>query len=489
MDPFENNPSPEPVDSSTPAPEDQNPAPSEGQEQESCYSGKGAGRKESPYANAPYEMHRQPDPGYHYQPQDPPPQEPKKRSHKSFWKGFAGVLLVAVMVAVGCLITAAAVNESWEDRTEDTVSALTERIDDLQEQLEDVSTPGRGAALPTDGSALTPSELYNNNVDCVVAISSTVQTDSYYYGSGTSTGSGFILSEDGYVITNHHVVEGASEVDVVLHDGTEYPAQVVGYDSTNDLAVLKMEASGLTAATIGSSDDLAVGDMVVAIGNPLGELTATQTVGYVSGIKREVTTSNTILSMIQTDAAINPGNSGGPLFNMYGEVVGITTAKYSGTTDSGASIEGIGFAIPIDDVMTSISDLVDQGYVSSAYLGITVTDTDEDSAAMFNLPTGAYVVEVVEGYSAHRAGVQAKDIIIALGDTTVSNQYQLIRALRDFAPGDETTITILRSGKEMTLDITLDEKPQDLSTETQPTQPPETEEDMDIYDYFRRYFG
>ena len=470
------------------------PDPPREQDNPSYYHDRGTGRKESPFADSPYVLNREPaERGYQYQPQTEPPEKKPRKSHRGFWKGTAAVLLVVALVAAGCGITAAAVNDYWEERTEDTVSQLNERIDTLEEQLEDSASGGWAAALPSDGSAMTPSQLYQTSVDCVVAISSIVQTNDFYFGSGTgsASGSGFVLSEDGYVVTNYHVIEGASAVNVVLHDGTEYPAQVVGYDATNDLAVLKVEATGLSAARIGSSDSLSIGDMVVAIGNPLGELTATQTVGYVSGIKREVTTSNTIMSMIQTDAAINPGNSGGPLFNMYGEVIGITTAKYSGTTDSGASIEGIGFAIPIDDVMNAISELVDQGYVSTAYLGVTVTDTDEESAAMFNLPTGAYVASVEEGYSAHRAGIQAKDIIIALGDTTVSNQFELVRALREYDPGDETTITILRGGKEMTLDITLDEKPQDLQTEDQQTQPtqPESEDFDSWYDYFRRYFG
>ena len=491
---------PEPQASGEPAPEPQAP---EEAVSGSYYSGAGTGRKESPYANSPYETsgHRfqeetfyQPQTREQYQAQHSAPareESPRKQRKRPrrIWKAIGAAAASVALVACGCLITAAAINEYWEDRTEDTVSALTDRIEDLEEQLDDVTAPGGAAALP-EGTALTPRQLYTAAVDSVVAITGTVETSSFYgSSSGSTSGSGFILTEDGYVITNYHVVENADDVKVILHDATEYPAQIIGSDSTNDLAVLKIDASGLSAAKLGSSEALNIGDMVVAIGSPLGELTATQTVGYVSGIKREVTTSNSVLSMIQTDASINPGNSGGPLFNMYGEVVGITTAKYSGTTDSGASIEGIGFAIPIDDVMDSISDLVDHGYVSTAYLGITVTDTDEDSAAMFNLPTGAYVVEVVEGYAADQAGIQPKDIIIALGDTTVSNQFELIRALRDFTPGEQTTITILRSGKEITLDIVLDEKPQETTGESAETLPAEEPPSEDMYDYFRRYFG
>ena len=229
--------------------------------------------------------------------------------------------------------------------------------------------------------------------------------------------------------------------------------------------------------------------MVVAIGNPLGELAATQTVGYVSGINREVATDSTIINMIQTDAAINPGNSGGPLFNMRGEVIGITTAKYSGTTGSGASIEGIGFAIPIDDVVPIIDDLVEHGYVTGGYLGVTVQNTDADSAAMFGLPTGAYVLEVTEGSSADRAGIQPKDIITDLGGHKVSNITELTRALRNFKGGDSTTVTVIRSGKEVTMDITLDEKPQELPAPTTQETEPVIPSDGGYEDWFNWFFG
>ena len=398
------------------------------------------------------------------------------------------------MVAGGCLITAASVNSRWEKRAGEAVAELNEKIADLQDQIDGTAASEKGyAALPADGSAMTPSQLYSENVDSVVAITSFVQTTNFYgTSSGTSSGSGFILTEDGYVVTNYHVVEGGTDIRVVLHNGDEYPAEIVGFDATNDLAVLKVDASGLSAAAIGSSSELNIGDMVVAIGNPLGTLASTQTVGYVSGINREVTTDNTIISMIQTDAAINPGNSGGPLFNTKGEVIGITTAKYSGTTNSGASIEGIGFAIPIDDVIGMVSDLIDYGYVTGAYLGVTVKNTDAESASMFGLPTGAYVVSVEKGGSADRAGIHVKDIIIDLGGTKVSNITDLTRALRNYKAGDSTTITVVRSGSQVTLDITLDEKPHDNDTVTIPENDSEMPSEGDYdewYDYFRRYFG
>ena len=465
---------------------------SQPQPEQGAYHGTGAGRRESPYASSPYVTNSQPQggSGYQYQPQTQPPEKPKKkrRQHPA-WKRAVSVLAVVALVIAGCACTAYLVNASWKDRTEAIVEDLNSQIADLHQQLDSLPA-GSAQQAALSGDALTPAQLYNSCVDSVVAISSTV-ADSYFQGTeGTSTGSGFILTADGYIITNYHVVENASSVEVTTHDAAVYPAQVVGYDASNDIAVLKVEAEGLSAAAIGSSGSLAIGDMVAAIGNPLGELTATQTIGYVSGINREVSTDNTIISMIQTDAAINPGNSGGPLFNMQGQVVGITTAKYSGTTGSGASIEGIGFAIPIDDVTGIISDLIDYGYITGAYLGVTVQNNDAEAAAKYGLPTeGAYVLTVEEGAAAHRAGIQPKDLIVKLDTYEVGSVTDLTRALRNFKAGDTTTITVVRSGQELTLDITLDEKPRDLNaSESDPSMPSEGDYE-DWYEFFRRYFG
>ena len=457
------------------------------------YQGTGAGRKESPYANSPYEMHHAPRQEYYYQPQTEPPVKPKKvkKPRKPLGKKLLAAVLALVLVAGSCFATAALVSEYWEEREEALYEEFDRKMDDLQRQIEQIpAVPGGSVSRPDDGTALTPAQLYATQVNSVVAISTTIQSG---YGSGHSSGSGFILTEDGYVITNFHVVEDATAIDVVMHDGTEYPAELVGKDSSNDLAVLKIEASGLPAVKLGSSRNLLIGDMVVAIGNPLGELASTQTVGYVSGIDREVSTGGSIttISMIQTDAAINPGNSGGPLFNMYGEVIGITTAKYSGTTGSGASIEGIGFAIPIDDVEPLISDLIDYGYVTGAYMAVTVQDMDKESADMYGLPTGAYIVTVEKDGAADRAGIQPKDIIIGLDDHEISNVTELTRALRNYKAGDTATVRLIRTGKDVTLQITFDERPQqteDPAPQQQSPMPGEGSYD-EWFEYFRRYFG
>lgn len=416
-----------------------------------------------------------------------PVNQPKHRS--GLRKAVSAVLALA-LVAGSCGLTYAAVNNKWEDKMQE----ATASISSMQQQLKTLRSSGSVSATNvtyavSPEGAQTPRMVYENNAKSVVAVSSTVQTN--YYGQtrqGTSTGSGFVLSEDGYVVTNCHVIEGATAITVTMDDGTEYNAKLVGSDATNDVALLKVEATGLPAVKLGSSDDLAIGDMVCAIGNPLGSLTATLTVGYVSGKDRQVTTDNATINMIQTDAAINSGNSGGPLFNMYGEVVGITSAKYSGTTSSGAVIEGIGFAIPVDDVMGIIGDLQSYGYVTGAYLGVTVQDTDEAAAKLYGMPTGACVATVVSGGSADRAGIQPKDIIIGLGDTDVGSVNELTRALRRFKAGDTTTVTVIRAGQRMTMDITLDEKPRDTDSATNGADSnsnmPQNGEYDEWYDFF-----
>lgn len=421
------------------------------------------------------------------EPLSPIQTKPKKRP---VFRAAVSVVLVLALVAGGCALTYSVINSQWQKKAQmdaQAISQMQKKLDSLQ------VTPTENLSYSDEAGMMSPKMVYQSNARSVVGISAAVQTVSYagQTRQGTSTGSGFIITENGYVVTNYHVIEGATSVTVVIDNDEEYEAEVVGFDALNDVAVLKIDGKDLPAVTLGSSDELSIGDMVVAIGNPLGSLTATLTVGYVSGKDRQVSTdSKTVINMIQTDAAINSGNSGGPLFNMRGEVVGITSAKYSGTTSSGASIEGISFAIPIDDVMGIIGDLRDFGYVTGAYLGVTVQDTDASAAALYGLPTGAYVVSVVDGGSADRAGVQPKDIIIGLGEYEVSNRTELTRFLRKFKAGDTTTITVIRSGERVTMDITLDEKPKDLNnpaaiTPTEPSMP----QDGSFDEWYKYFFG
>ncbi len=451
-------PIPEPIPQAEPA----------AQPQSTYYHGAGAGRREDTYSSAytAYHTPQQPQGGYqppYYQPpyyQQPyyqPPKPPKKEKKKGqgTFKSVVAAILVIVLVLGGCLTTALVTTGYWKDQNDQLRLYFNEKLALMQQQLDNKlsgTTPGGTPVAPVvPGDAMSPSQVYAQCVNSVVAVYCS-------YNAGGSSGSGFILTEDGYMVTNYHVVEGASRITVTTYDAQEFEAKLIGYDATNDIALLKAEASGLRAATIGSSDALAIGDQVVAIGNPLGELAATLTVGYVSAKDRDVNTDGTVINMLQTDAAINPGNSGGPLFNMYGQVIGITTAKYSGTTDSGASIEGIGFAIPIDDVIGMLEDLRNFGYVTGAYLGVSVREVDP-AAQAYGVPAGAYVDKVVQGNCAAEAGVRAKDIIIELGGHKIASINDLTRALRHFKAGDTSTITVWRSGQEIVLTITFDEKP------------------------------
>ena len=447
--------------------------------------------KVSPFADSPYVMNHT----YQSATEGAPAKKTKKNGRRS-WKGFLCAVLTVALVISCCTVTASVVNDKWEDRLEKVTDRFEYQLDALERQIESAAaSSGNSVSGSPVASAdgMTPGQVYANNVKSVVMIHVEITTKVYGQTATTpATGSGFILTEDGYVVTNFHVVEGATRITVMTSDGQEYVAKLVGYDSANDVALLKVDAAGLQAVTVGSSNDLIVGDQVVAIGNPLGELTSTLTVGYISAKERDVSTEGTVINMLQTDAAINSGNSGGPLFNMKGEVVGITTAKYSGTSNSGATIEGIGFAIPIDDVYDLFDDLMNYGYVTGAYLGISVSDTNSEAAAYFGYPMGAYVHEVVEGGCAQKAGIRAKDVIVALGEYEIGGLNDLSRALRQFEPGETTTVTIYRSGQEITLDITLDEKPQESAqqTEQEPTDPQENIPSGGMFeDWFGSFFG
>ena len=323
--------------------------------------------------------------------------------------------------------------------------------------------------------ALTPSQIYEKNVPAIVGIYNESISNGYnVFGQRStiaSSGTGFIISSDGEILTNYHVVANAQTLTVTLHDGKQYPATVVGYEAESDVALIKIEASGLPTVTLGDSSSLAVGDEVVAIGNPLGELTYSLTVGYVSAKERAVNTDGTPINMMQLDATINSGNSGGPLFDICGNVVGIISAKYSGSTSSGTSIEGIGFAIPIDDVTSILDDLRQYGAVQNrAYMGIygeSVSSTDADN---YGLPLGVLVSGVQDGSSAAKAGLQQRDIITGINGVTISSMEDLSRELKKFRGGDETTLTVYRSGQTLELSIVFDAKQTTDTTQPQPSQ-------------------
>ena len=269
-------------------------------------------------------------------------------------------------------------------------------------------------------------------------------------------GSGVIISEDGYIVTNNHVIEDARSILVALHDGTPYEAQLVASDSKMDIGVIKIEASGLTPAILGDSDSLSVGEPVVAVGNPLGQLGGTVTNGIVSALDREIILNNEHRNLLQTNAAINPGNSGGGLFNADGELIGIVVAK-----SSGEDVEGLGFAIPINDAKPIIEDLIAQGYVGGRVsLGITALDlTTPQLAAQYGFKTpGVYVQSVIENSSAANGGLQPGDCFVSIDDTAIEAISDITSILNESSVGYELMITLKRDGKIVELTLTLQEK-------------------------------
>lgn len=269
-------------------------------------------------------------------------------------------------------------------------------------------------------------------------------------------GSGVIISEDGYIVTNNHVIQGAQAITVALHDGTSYEAQLIATDSKMDIGVIKIEASGLTPAILGDSDSLSVGEPVVAVGNPLGQLGGTVTDGIVSALDREIILNNERRNLLQTNTAINPGNSGGGLFNADGELIGIVVAK-----SSGEDVEGLGFAIPINDAKPIIEDLIAQGYVGGRVsLGVTALDlTSPQLAAQYGYKTpGVYVQSVIENSSAAAGGLQPGDCFVSINGTAIEAISDITTILNDSSVGDQLEVTVKRDGKIVELTITLQEK-------------------------------
>lgn len=317
------------------------------------------------------------------------------------------------------------------------------------------------------GKAMTASELYAQNVNSTVGITTQITTNFWGFTStSAASGSGFIISEDGYIVTNHHVIEGANSITVSTYDEREFEATLVGYDSSNDLAVLKIDAEGLTPVVMGSSAKMNVGDDVVAIGNPLGELTFSLTKGTVSALDRNVTISSGVsMKLIQTDCAINSGNSGGALFNMFGEVIGITNAKYS-SSSSGTSIDNIGFAIPIDHVKPLIESIIEKGYVSTPFIGVTIQNVSDDAIA-YGAPDGAAIKGVEPDSPAEKAGILVNDIITAADGQEISSDEELIAIIRSKEIGEKVVLKLFRQGQTLEVTVTVGEK---ISTEEPETQ-------------------
>ena len=311
-------------------------------------------------------------------------------------------------------------------------------------------------------SALSEQDIAEKLIPSVVCIQNYQVTQQYGFMqtdtensdvSPAGEGSGIIFSEDGYIVTNAHVVDGATSLKAILSDGTTYEAELVGSDTLTDLAVLKIDATGLQAAEFGSSEDLRVADQVMAIGNPGGyQLNSSVTIGYVSALNRAITNSSTGYTMeyIQTDAAINPGNSGGALVNQYGQVVGINSAKISAT-----GYEGLGFAIPAETAQPVISDLIEYGYVKDrAMLGISGQFIDSLTGRFYGLPQGEYV-GALNSAEAQASGLQVGDVITAIDGTELTSETVLRSAINAKKPGETVELTVYRPSSNQTVTVTL----------------------------------
>ena len=371
-------------------------------------------------------------------PQPPAPREKKPRRDRR--KGaFAAVMAACMVFSLGCGFGG---------------GYLASRLNST------ASSSGASGGQPvfyqsvsnnTNKGSLSVAEVAAKAADSVVEINTETVSSSFYGGQrvSQSAGSGVILSADGYIVTNNHVVAGADSITVRTRDGKSYAANLVGTDPDTDLAVLKNEASGLTPAVLGSSDDLVVGETAVAIGNPLGELGGTVTSGIISALSREVTIDNQTMTLLQTNAAINPGNSGGGLFNSNGELVGVVNAKYAKE-----GVEGLGFAIPINTAKPVIEQLISQGYVSGRVdTGFTPIDlTDEATAMQYRVSrTGVYVYEV----TTNTDGFQSGDLLLSIDGKDIDSMSDYNAALQGRSVGDQLAVVVLRGNRQLSLTLTL----------------------------------
>lgn len=324
----------------------------------------------------------------------------------------------------------------------------------------DVSSSGSGASVQLVGNSgeISPVIAIAQKVTPSIVGVKTYGTYNYWGQQITNqelgSGSGIIFREDGYIVTNYHVIENATSVTVTLNDGTEYDARIVGSDSSSDLAVLKVEANGLPTAEFGDSDELQIGELVVAIGNPLGyENTVTD--GIVSGLNRQLTNYTDTMTLIQTNAAINSGNSGGALVNSKGEVVGINSAKLVAS-----NAEGMGFALSINEVKPILEELISKGHVSRPYLGVTINSNyqvDEDTAEKYEIPMGIQIADVVKGGPADKAGLRTGDIIYKVDDTLIQSFEDLSDIIDNSQVGDQLRVLANRNGEKITANVTLTE--------------------------------
>ena len=327
----------------------------------------------------------------------------------------------------------------------------------VYQTTESGSSKNTSVSNESNGSGLTVAQAAAKAAPSTVEIQTEITQQSYGMFGGTYTtnaaGSGVIISKDGYIVTNNHVIDGAQKITVKTSDGTEYDAKLVGTDTKSDIAVLKVDANDLTPATLGDSSKISVGDTAIAIGNPLGTLGGTVTDGIISATSRELVVNNESMKLIQTNATINSGNSGGGLFDGNGNLIGIVQSKDSGTSSSGATIEGIGFAIPVNDAMEVAEQLIKNGKVTDrATLGVYLQTLTTQQG---NYTPGVYVTNVIDGSGAQAAGLKAYDKIVGADGKEVSSYPDLSAILKIKKPGDTVDLTIDRDGNQIQVTVTL----------------------------------
>lgn len=315
--------------------------------------------------------------------------------------------------------------------------------------------------------AMTLPEIYASFSPSCVGISVDAISTNFFGQRVTraTAGSGFVITDNGYILTNYHVVEDANAISVSFVDGTSYPANLIGGEPASDIAVIKISAENLKPVVLGDSSKMHVGEPVLTIGNPLGELTFSLSDGVISALDRSITMENgREMTMLQTNSPINAGNSGGPLFNTYGEVIGIVTSKYSANIQSQNSIEGLGFAIPITQVKDMVFDLIESGYVTDKpFFGISVQPVSHE-AQQYGIPAGASIVYAPKGLSAYESGIREGDIVTAINDTPIKSDIDLIDAKDNYKASDTITITVYRKGSYHDFSVTLDEDNQENRT-------------------------
>ena len=380
----------------------------------------------------------------------------EKRTPKSASRGFVAAALAIAILASGALgFGGGYLANKMNSGSSSAKGGKNGSLNITQVASSGKTTDGINASNST---AAGTSEIVKQTANSVVEIATEgVQTGAFarqYVTQGA--GSGVIISEDGYIVTNHHVIDGANKITVTLRDGeTSYEAELIGTDADNDIALLKVDATGLTAATFGNSSDLVVGDYVIAIGNPLGTLGGTVTDGIISALAREVTIEDKNLTLLQTNAQISPGNSGGGLFNASGELVGIVNAK-----DSATEVEGIAFAIPINTVVNIIRDLKDYGYVTGKIsTGMEFVDINSDLSAFYYgvKDTGVYVLSVDSDSNADKAGFKRGDLITEVNGTKVSSESDVKKQLEKSKVGDTVKFKVSRNGEDKEIQLKLAE--------------------------------